>query len=106
MQKCEPRKPELSENDAQIVASGCQDRVHRIAGTTEQVVTAHQTVVFRMSDDRFDGIAAFERAAQCSGDAALLSRDVHAHVFDAVTAVAAIDEAAFGLDSGEFLNLV
>lgn len=62
LQKCEPRKPELSEDDAQIVAGGRQDRVHRIAGTTEQVVAAHQTVVFRMSDDRFDGIAPFERA--------------------------------------------
>jgi hypothetical protein len=37
----------------------------------EQVVAAHQAVMFRMSDDRFDGIAAFERATQRSGDAAL-----------------------------------
>ena len=27
----EPRKPELSEDDAQIVAGGGEDRVHRIA---------------------------------------------------------------------------
>jgi hypothetical protein len=45
--KTEPRKPELYEDDAPIVACGRQDRVCRIAGTPEQVVAAHQAIVFR-----------------------------------------------------------
>ena len=101
----EPRKPELSKDDAQVVAGGGEDCVHRIADAALQVVSSHQAVVFGVPDDRLDGVAAFERAAQCSGEAALLAGDVHADVFDPVAAVAAIDKAAFGLGAGEPFDL-
>ena len=100
-----PRKPELSEDDAQIVAGGGEDRVYGIAIAAVQVISPHQAIVFGVSDDGFDGVAALERAAQCSGEAALLAGDVHADVFDPVAAVTAIDKAAFGLGARESFDL-
>ena len=71
-QKSEPRKPGLSEGDTQVVAGSGQDRDHRITTATEQVISSHQTVVFRMPDDGFDGVATLQSPVQCPGHAALL----------------------------------
>jgi hypothetical protein len=89
-----PRKPELSEDDAQIVAGGGEDRVHGIAGAAIQVISPHQAIMFGVSDDGFDGVSALERAAQCPGEATFLAGNVHADVFDPVAAVTAVDKAA------------
>ena len=100
-----PRKPELSEDDAQIVAGGGEDRVYGIAIAAVQVISPHQAIVFGVSDDRLDGVATLERAAQCSGEAALLAGNVHAGIFDPVASVAAIDIAAFGWGAREPFDL-
>jgi hypothetical protein len=77
----EPRKPELSEDDAQIVAGGGEVRVHGIAGAAVQVISPDQAIVLGVPDDGFDGVATLERAAQCSGKATFLAGNVHADVF-------------------------
>jgi hypothetical protein len=50
-------------DDAQIVAGGGEDRVHRVSGAAVQVISAHQAIVFAVSDDRFNGVAALRRPA-------------------------------------------
>jgi hypothetical protein len=59
-----------------------------------------------VSDDRFDRIATFERATQCPSHAALLTRNVHAEVLDAVATVTAIDKAVFRFYACELFDLV
>ena len=93
MQKIEPRKPQLSQDDAQIVTGGGEDCIHCIADAAFEAISAHQAIVFGVPDDRFDGISTLQCTAQRTSETAFLSGNVHGGVLDAVATVTAIHEA-------------
>jgi hypothetical protein len=68
----------------------------RCPSCRRNAVRHHSGITVRHGPER----ATFQRATQRSGDAALLSRDMHAGVCGAVAAITAVDEAALGFCAG------
>ena len=55
----EPKNPQVSEDQPQILAGTGQDHVDGITLSALEIIAPQQSIVFHVSDDRFDGIAAF-----------------------------------------------
>ena len=70
------KEPQLPQNEPQVVAGTHQQRIHRIARSTFQIVAVQASVFFHVTEHRLNRIAAFEQSLQARGDATFLSRDV------------------------------
>jgi hypothetical protein len=56
-----------TQQPAQVVASGAQHGMQRIAGLPFEPATTHTMVVLHMADDRFNRLSSLERAALRAG---------------------------------------
>ena len=75
-QESEQQEPQPGDEAAEVVSGGGEHGVDGVAAGMGKVVAAHAVVVLEMADHRLDGGAAFERALDLIGDAALLARRV------------------------------
>lgn len=73
------------------MADAGEDGVDSITFDAEQEVSAEMAIGFHVADDRLDGGAAAQLAADGGGDAALLAADENAGPIGIVAAIAAID---------------
>jgi hypothetical protein len=91
------KKPDQpSAEEAKIVADAGEDGVDSITFDAEQEVSTEMAIGFHVADDRLDGGAAAQLAADGGGDAALLAADENAGPIGIVAAIAAID-----IDTGD-----
>ena len=74
----ETKKPELVQDQAQVVTGAAEQHIHLVALCAFQEVAAQPPVGFQVADNRFNRLAALERAFQslCL-NAAFLPGDVH-----------------------------
>ena len=90
MAKIEPKKPDPFEDEAEVVAGGGEDGVDGIAVAVGEIVAVHAVTVLEVTDDRFDGGAAFHQALDGRGDAAFLPRCEDAQLVYAGRIMAAV----------------
>jgi hypothetical protein len=86
-----------AEDLPEIEARGGEQGVATVVGAALQPVAAEQSVVFGVTDDRFDDRAALQAAFDLVSDAAFLARDVHCGVGmtgETVPLVSLIDRSA------------
>ena len=50
-----PEKGDPGDQEAEVIAGGCEQYVGGVAGAAFEVVTVHAVIGFKMIDDRFDG---------------------------------------------------
>jgi len=89
------------------VPGGHEHRIERIAQGTSQPAAVRAAIRFHVTDNGFDGAAAFELALQGFRiHAARLARSEHPHVGDGRTLTATIHMAALGGHAGQDLGLL
>jgi len=91
-----PKKPDPFWDEAEVVACGGEDGVDGIAVAVGEVIAVHAVSVLEMTDDRFDGGAAFHEAFDGRGDAAFLPRCEDAQIVYAGRIVAPVASGMAG----------
>ena len=72
------KKPELPQDQAQVVAGTTQQDIQLVALCPFQVIAVQQPIGLQVADNRLNRLAALERPFQSLGfDAALLPGDIH-----------------------------
>jgi hypothetical protein len=102
-QDSEQQESQPGDEAAEVVAHGGEYGVDGVAAGMGKVVAAHAVIILKMADHRLDGGAAFERALDLVGDAALLAHRVDSKPVlgrGVVAAVSGIGDDAFSPISG------
>ena len=101
------KKPQPSEDSAEIVADRGEDDVGGVAGAALEVASPEMTVRLQVSDDGLDGGSAAQFALDDAEDAALLSGDEDTtRVSHIVSAISLVDVGALDRAAGERLGVV
>ena len=99
---CESGRP--VEQEADVVACGCEDGVDAVAFAMGEVVSAHAVLVLDVTDDRFDGGTALHLLFDCGRHTAFLALGKDAEgvgVGSVVASVSGIGEDLFDLIANE-----
>lgn len=100
------KKPDGSQDQAQVMAGTAQHRIEGIAQRALEPVAPQFALVFHVADGGFDGTAAVNRLSNRAGDAAFLSAVPDRHLVDRHAAIAAIDKDHFRFAIGEDAHLL
>lgn len=100
------KKPQLLQQQANVVPCAAQYRMQRIAENAFERIAAQAPVGLHVADARLDGAAPLDHRVQGSRQSALLSGEQDAHPVDLDAAVALVDDGDLRLDVGEDTHLL
>ena len=104
------KNPQVAQDHADVVTASAQDREEGVAGRSLEGASGQAAVGLHVADHRLDRASSSQQFRDRHCDAAPRTADEDLHVFDAMTAVAAIDkchvQALVGQDLQLFQRLV